>query len=98
MNRGLEEKDWKITCLLFAPNAPEQNPVEDVWLRGKNYLRKRFYENKTFQQVKSCFFNFINKQIFNLSKMDWYLKYYNLYRLAIAVIKDCKSCMLKRRC
>ena len=74
VNRGLEEKDWKITCLSFAPNAPEQNPVEDVWLRGKNYLRKRFYENKTFQQVKSCFFNFINKQIFNPSKIDWYLK------------------------
>ena len=35
VNEGLGEKNWKITCLLFAPNAPEQNPVEDVWLRGK---------------------------------------------------------------
>ena len=41
VNEDLEEKNWKITCLLFAPNAPEQNPVEDVWLRGKNFLRKR---------------------------------------------------------
>ena len=84
VNRGLEEKDWKITCLLFAPNAPEQNPVEDVWLRGKNHLRKHFYENKTFQHVKNCFCNFINKQIFNFGKIDWYLKYHNLYRLAIS--------------
>ena len=84
VNRGLEEKDWKITCLLFAPNAPEQNPVEDVWLRRKNHLRKHFYENKTFQHVKNCFCNFINKQIFNFGKIDWYLKYHNLYRLAIA--------------
>jgi transposase len=30
VNRWLEEKDWKITCLLFETNAPEQNPVEDV--------------------------------------------------------------------
>lgn len=74
VNRGLEEKDWQITCLLFAPNAPEQNPVEDVWLKGKNYLRKRFYENKTFQQVKNCFFNYINKQRFDFSKIEWYLK------------------------
>jgi putative transposase len=73
VNRGLEERDWKITFLLFAPNAPDQNPVEDVWLRAKNHLRKHFYENKTFQQVKSCFFNFISKQIFNFSKIDWYL-------------------------
>ena len=74
VNRGLEEKDWKITCLLFAPNAPEQNPVEDVWLRGKNHLRKHFHENKTFQQVKNCFFNFVNRQIFDFRKIDWYLK------------------------
>ena len=74
VNRGLEEKDWQITCLLFAPNAPEQNPVEDVWLRGKNHLRKHFYENKTFQHVKSCFCNFISKQIFDFSKIEWYLQ------------------------
>ena len=44
VNEGLGEKNWKITCLLFAPNAPEQNPVEDVWLRGKFFLRKHFYK------------------------------------------------------
>ena len=75
VNRGLEEKDWKITCLLFAPNAPDQNPVEDVWLRGKDFLRKHFYENKTFNQVKSSFFNFLNKRIFDFSKLEWYLKF-----------------------
>lgn len=46
VNEDLEEKNWKITCLLFAPNAPEQNPVEDVWLRGKNFLRKHFYKTQ----------------------------------------------------
>lgn len=30
VNQGLAEKDWLVTCLLFAPNAPEQNPVEDI--------------------------------------------------------------------
>ena len=34
VNQGLEEKDWKVTCLLFATNAPDQNPVEDVWLQA----------------------------------------------------------------
>ena len=32
VNQGLEEKDWKVTCLLFAPNASDQNPVEAIWL------------------------------------------------------------------
>ncbi len=74
VNQGLKKKNWKVTCLLFAPNAPDQNPVEDVWLRGKNFLRKHFYENKTFNQVKCRFFNFLNKKIFNFKKIEWYLK------------------------
>ena len=74
MNQGLEEKDWKLTCLLFAPNAPDQNPVEEVWLQGKNFLRRHFYENKTFQQIKSSFLNFINKKIFTFEKPKWDLE------------------------
>ena len=74
VNQGLDEKDWKVTCILFAPNAPDQNPVEDVWLQGKNFLRRHFYENKTFQQVKQSFFNFLNKKVFNIEKSNWYLE------------------------
>ena len=40
INRGLEEKEWKIICIFFEPNAPDQNPVEDIWLKAKNFLRK----------------------------------------------------------
>lgn len=73
VNKGLEEKDWKITCLLFESAAPEQNPVEDIWLKGKNFLRRHFYQNKTFAQVKKSFFNFLNRQIFDFKKLGWYL-------------------------
>ena len=73
INRGLEEKDWKITCIFFEPNAPEQNPVEDIWLKAKNFLRKNFYKNKTFAQVKKCFFNFLSEQFFNFDKLKWYV-------------------------
>ena len=74
INPDLEEKNWKVTGLLFAPNAPDQNPVEEVGLRGKDFLRKHFYENKTFNQVKCRFFNFLNKKIFNFKKIEGYLK------------------------
>ena len=72
--QGLEEKNWNVTCLLFAPNAPDQNPVEDGWLQGKSFLRRHFYENKTFPQVKQSFLNFLNKKIFNFEKSKWYLE------------------------
>jgi len=73
INKGLDEKDWKITCIFFEPNAPDQNPVEDIWLKGKNFLRKNFYRNKTFTQVKKCFFDFLSRQFFNFDKLNWYL-------------------------
>jgi putative transposase len=73
INGGLEEKDWKINCLFFETDAPEQNPVEDIWLKGKSFLRKHFYENKTFAQVKKSFFDFLNNQIFDFDKLEWYI-------------------------
>jgi transposase len=36
VNKGKFPEEWQINCILFAPNAPEQNPVEDIWLQGKN--------------------------------------------------------------
>jgi transposase len=69
-NWKLTKENWTIRCILFAPNAPEQNPVEDIWLKGKNFLRKHFFENKTFAQVKQCFFNFLEGQVFDFPKLS----------------------------
>jgi hypothetical protein len=71
-NAGLAEADWKVTCLLFAPNAPEQNPTEDLGLKGKTYLRKQFAVNKTFAAVKQCFSAFLRTFNFDSNKFRWY--------------------------
>lgn len=73
VNADLPEADWQLTCLRFAPNAPEQNPIEDVWLQAKNFLRKHFAQNKTFAQVKACFADFLNQLNFDSVKFLWYL-------------------------
>ncbi len=72
VNRGLEEKDWLVTLLRFAPNAPEQNPVEDIWLAGKNHLRRNFAVNKTFAQVKESFCSFLKTFFLESVKFEWY--------------------------
>ena len=72
LNAGLPENEWPITCISFAPNAPEQNPVEDIWLKGKNWLRKQFAFNKTFASVKNCFFDFLRDSTFPSEKHNWY--------------------------
>ena len=38
INQEKPEEKWLINCLKFTPNAPEQNPVEDIWLQTKNFM------------------------------------------------------------
>ena len=40
INQEKPEEKWLINCLTFAPNVPEQNPVEDIWLQTKNFIRQ----------------------------------------------------------
>jgi len=75
VNANLPEEQWLVTCILLAPNAPQQNPVEDIWLKGKNWLRKRFAHNKTFADVKQSFFDYLHNGIFSSAKYDWYKEY-----------------------
>ena len=75
INMSLDSADWKVTCELFAPNAPEQNPVEDMWLQGKKFIRKHFYKYTTFFQVNTAFFEFFSQQTFAFSKLDMYIDF-----------------------
>lgn len=72
INDGLVMTNWKLKCLLFAPNAPDQNPTEDCWLKAKNYVRKHFSENANFQQTVCCFKRAFNELTFNFGKLNWY--------------------------
>jgi len=72
MNGDLPEEDWQITCILLAPNAPEQNPVEDIWLQGKNELRNKYYLCNSFADVKELFVNAIDHQFYDFPKVYQY--------------------------
>jgi transposase len=62
----------EITCILFAPNAPQQNPVEDIWLQGKNFLREYWYLCKSFWAVKKLFELFYDCSKFDFPKIHQY--------------------------
>ncbi|MEG5116869.1 IS630 family transposase [Microcoleus sp. A2-C5] len=72
VNRDKEADDWSITCVLFAPNAPEQNPVEDIWLQAKNFLRKYWYLCKSFKIIKFLFEFFTKEHKFDFPKIHQY--------------------------
>lgn len=73
VNDGYEPSQWQFTWILFAPNSPEQNPGEDVWLQTKNFLRKFWYLGKSFPVVKWLFKFFTHHQKFNFPKLEQYV-------------------------
>lgn len=72
VNQGKLEQDWSIKCIKLAPNAPEQNSIEDVWLQGKEMLRKYWNLCKNFRIVKWLFEWTISQDIFSFSKLSMY--------------------------
>jgi transposase len=51
---------------LFAPYAPEENPVEAIWLQLKTLLRRFYRFGKNFNIVKRLFQMFVNLKLFSL--------------------------------
>lgn len=72
VNGSLSPEAWKVTCIRLAPNAPEQNPVEDVWLQAKQFIRKYARLCKKFWSVKLLFKLFTHCQIFAFAKAFMY--------------------------
>lgn len=72
INQGLEASEWPVTCILLAPNAPEQNPVEDIWLNAKNWLRKCWHSLSSFPLIQWFFSSIIEKQFYDFPKLYKY--------------------------
>lgn len=72
LNQGLDESDWKITCIRFAPNDPKQNPIEDIWLQAKRFIREFYYLCSSFDLVKFGFELVTHLQKFDFPKLFTY--------------------------
>ncbi len=72
INQEKPEEKWLINCTKFAPNAQEQNPVEDIWLQAKNFIRKFYHLGNSFKVVKWLFKFFADGQIFDFPKLFQY--------------------------
>jgi putative transposase len=78
VNLHLARDAWRVTCTLFAPHAPEQNPIEDVWLKAKQYLRKYWYLCRSFKDVMRLFEEAFDKVAFRFEKLHMYLPFLQL--------------------
>ena len=59
----------KLRACLFAPNDPTQNPVEDIWLHAKKFIREFYHLCKSFSHVKRLFELVTHHQTFNYPKI-----------------------------
>ncbi len=72
VNAGQAPGSWAVKCILFAANAPEQNPVEDVWLKAKQWVRKHWRLCDTFRNVKQIFKEAIDGIFCDFAKLRMY--------------------------
>lgn len=72
LNHGLPLEQWRITCLRFAPHDPRQNPIEDVWLHAKRWIREYYPLCKLFAVIKWLFEFVLHHQVFDFAKLEMY--------------------------
>ncbi len=72
LNNGLNKEEWLITAYRFAPNAPQQNPVEDIWLQAKRLIREFYFFCHSFSVVKALLELSISGQFFDFPKIYEY--------------------------
>ena len=68
VNGELAEKDWRITCHLFAPYAPENNPIE-AEASLKTLLRRCYRFGKNFSIIKRLFEMLVDYKLFNFPNL-----------------------------
>lgn len=70
VNQGYNRSEWPLTCIQFAPYAPQQNPIEDIWLQAKEYVRKHWYRcGEQFQSIIELFEEALNTIVFDFKKL-----------------------------
>jgi transposase len=72
LNDGLPPDKWLIQVVRFAANDPSQNPIEDVWLQAKTWLRRMSGLCPSFHALKALFTQFFSFDIFDFPKLNLY--------------------------
>lgn len=72
VNEGLPPEQWKIHCVRFAPNCPSQNPIEDIWLQAKTWVRRFCALIPSFSHLKWMFEWFIRYTTFDFGTLQMY--------------------------
>ena len=70
---------WQVHCQRFAPYAPEENPIENIWSQVKNFLKKFHRFCKSFSITKRLFELFIDYRLFTMPDLNKYDAFSHLF-------------------
>ncbi len=80
LNHNLPEQEWQITCIQLAPYAPEQNPVEDIWLQALYFCPPVLY----VVQLSSYLSLPLITKFFRSPRHSCTIFVHNLFRITVA--------------
>lgn len=72
LNEEKPEQEWQIHCVCFAPHCPQQNPIEDIWLATKTWVRRFCGLAQSFTRLKWLFEWFVQNTTFDFPKLHMY--------------------------
>lgn len=72
VNGEQSSPSWQIHCICFAPNCPAQNPIGDVWLQAKTWVRRFCVSVHSFPRLKWLFEWFLQNTTFDFAKLQMY--------------------------
>ncbi len=72
INQGLHLEQWRIHVHRFAPNCPEQNPIEDIWLQAKTWVRRFCALIPSCSHLKWMFTWFLQNTRFDFMSLQMY--------------------------
>lgn len=78
LQRVNTQEQWHIHCLRFAPYAPQENPIENLWGQAKHLLKQLCHRCTTFAMTKRLFEMIFDYRLFTMPNLTSYGAFSNL--------------------
>ncbi len=73
INEGTTEANRCVHCIHFAPYAPQQNPIETIWLKAKRFVRQKGRNSLRFNEIKQHFIDSIQNKCVQYKNLHMYI-------------------------
>ena len=73
INEGTTAANRWVHCIHFAPYAPQQNPIETIWLKAKRFVRQKIWKCSRLSEIKQHFLESIQNKRVHYKNLHMYI-------------------------